>query len=200
VNQNKWSVLKIIMVVLSSLFILSRISIIFYMLDYSGLPILGYLIFPLLFDIGFLCILIFAPSKYRFLAIIPLLYFVVASAVRLINFINTTDLTNFPSFFTFQYIGNSVLLIIAFITYSILLLPTFKYQLKHAILAGTFLVPVAIIYFMNVVSNMGYLFQQNPFEYIYRYMIVNFLSNTAIYVIFTLYILDHTKKEQVIIE
>ncbi|MDO9629503.1 MAG: hypothetical protein Q7I99_06350 [Acholeplasmataceae bacterium] len=194
-NESKWSFFRISMVVLSSLFILARISTIQFMVQYLGMPVLQQLLLPLLIEILLLFLLIFAPSKYRFLAIIPLLYFVVINLVRMIGFIDAH--ISVPSIFVFQYIASSLLIIIAYLSFSIILLPFFNYKKKYAIFFGLFLIPALILYMITVIMNMGNMFNQNPFLFIYRSVLINFVASTTIYLVFTLYILEHSKKRQV---
>jgi|GEM_PF-4058393 hypothetical protein len=194
--ENKWSIFRILMVVVTVLFLIARISNIIYLLELSNMPILGNLIFPFVIQLSFLAILIFVPNQYRFLAILPLLYFVAGLILPLIEFVRNPTGFTYPSIFIFQYISSRIISIVAYITYIILLLPNFKYKIKHAILAGSFVIPLIFLFFINLVMNMGYMFGQDLVQFILRNVFGNFILSTSFTIVFTLFILEHLNKEQ----
>ena len=197
-HQGKWSILRVMMVVLAFIYILARISNIIYMLQYSGMPIFFQLFFLLLVEILLLIILIFVSSKYRFLAIIPLLFLIVATITQQVNFITTTmSSDHLPQLFVIQYLGSNLLRVILFIIFSILLLPFFRYKFKHGILIGSLIVPSFIFYSIQLFSNMRYIGQQSIIEFFFRVIIINLVLSLSLYVIFTLYIIEHTKKQAI---
>lgn len=196
-NQNKWSIFRILMVIVTVLFVIARISNIIYLLELSNMPIIGNLIFPFLIQLSFLVILIFIPNQYRFLAILPIIYFIGANLVEFQNFMRYANEAGFDAKFVFQITTSKVIALSAYTTYLILLLPNFEYKTKHAILAGFFIILSVILFFINLFINMGYFFNHNSLSFILTNLFNNFMINIGIYIIFTLYIIEHIKNKQI---
>ena len=195
--ENKWSIFRILMVVVTVLFLIARISNIIYLLELSNIPILGNLIFPFVIQLSFLAILIFVPSKYQFLAILPIIYFIGANLVEFQNFMRYANEAGFDAKLVFQIATSKVIALSAYTTYLILLLPSFECKTKHAILAGSFIIPSVILFFINLFMNMGYFFNHNSLSFILTNLFNNFMINIGIYIIFTLYIIEHIKNKQI---
>jgi len=196
-NENKWSILKILMLVLSFFLILSKVYMILYFLRLSGMTVTVLLLLPLSIEIVLLGVLIFVPSKYRFLAILPLLYFIVANTFQLVHFINSPSYNLYPSILIFQQISSNILAIISYITYAILLATISNYKIKHAVIAGLLIIPAFLIYLLNFTNNLGQMFYQD-FEFAFRIIVVYLITNTGIPIIFTLYFLSHIKRKRAI--
>lgn len=192
-DSNKWNIYRILMIVISILYITIRIIGLIYNMRFAPSILFPTFFFQILTETIFLAILIFIPRNYRMLVMIPLLYFCIYNIAQIITFVNTFSLTNYPTLFVIQFISTRIINFITYFAFLVMLLPIFKYQIKHVFIAALFIIPAFLLYLLNIVQMLGYLDSNNILELLFGAFILNFIVFLSIPTIFTLYILNDVK-------
>ena len=189
-NSSKWTVYRSLMVAITIIFVIVRIFLLLYYMNNTPSQFLLTQLFQVSVEVLFLGILIFIPRKYRMVAMIPLLYFMLGRGAQIINLITTSVFNELPILYAIQYTVSNLIYLITYLTYLILLLPIFKYRMKHFYIASFFIIPIFLLYVLNIFQNSRYIGNTLFSELLLFSVVFNFVTYFSFPVAFALYILN----------
>ena len=196
-TSSHWSIYRSFMVAISIIYVIVRIFYPIYHMDNTPSEYLFTQFFQISIDIIFLGILIFIPRKYRMFAMIPLIYFSVSRGAQLINLFTTPLFNELPLLYAIQYMLSNFVHLTTYLTFLILLLPVFKYRMKHFYVVLFLIIPVFMLYALNIFQIMRYMGGTNFFQVLLFSVVFNFVTYFSFIAVFALYILNdiHLKLE-----
>ncbi len=195
--KKKWSIYRILMLILYALYLSGRI----YSIQYQDLAHLA--LFTQLIILGiettFFLIILTLPSGVRTFAIFPIILLVLFNIYEFVQFLGTTNPTEF---YLFLNLSTRAITVFMFLTYAILLLPTYKYRFRHAVIAASFVLPFFIVYLLNIIDKSKSLayYPISLILLIFGTVILGGIYLFSIPVFFTLYIIDESNQKVVPIE